>query len=597
MPPLNRQDLDFLLFDWLQVEQLTTFPRYADHSADTFRQTIDTAEQIAERYFQPHNHKADEKEPWFDGTAVHTIPEVKEAFHHFVNAGLLTARLSFEEGGMQLPSVVSSACTALVTAANPSSAAYPFLTLAASNLIAHFASNELKHRYLLVMRDGRATGTMALTEPDVGSSLADLKTAATPTEQGHYLIRGHKMFISGGEHDLTDNIVHLVLARIKGAPAGVKGISLFLVPKFLVDDKGQPQQRNDVNLAGLLHKMGYRGTTSTVLNFGEKDQCVGYLIGEPHQGLKYMFMMMNEARMGVGLGAAVIGYRGYLESLAYAKERPQGRHPGNKDANSPPIPIIEHADVRRMLLAQKVYSEGALGLCLYASHLIDILENTTDENERRLKQELLDLITPIVKSWPSEFGCKANELAIQVLGGCGYTREYPVEQCYRDNRLNPIHEGTHGIQGLDLMGRKLWQNGSLGLQVLGEEIMATVKSAKNIPALTDYANTLAQALQQTAQLVQTIAAQMQNKSPDATLANASVFLNYLGHVVVGWVWLWQAVAAQQKLAQGDKNTAFYQGKLYACQYFFRWEMPQLQHWHALLKNADDTCYQMQVDFF
>lgn len=597
MPLINRQDLNFLLFDWLQAERLTQFPRYADHSTDTFRQTIDTAQQVAERYFLPHNHKADEQEPWFDGTAVHTIPEVKEAFHHFVQSGLLTARLSYDDGGMQLPSLVTSACTALVTAANPSSAAYPFLTMAAANLIAHFARQELQQRYLPLMRDGRATGTMALTEPDVGSSLADLKTAATPTDKGHYLIRGHKMFISGGEHDLTDNIIHLVLARIKGAPAGVKGISLFLVPKFLVDDSGQPQQRNDVNLAGLLHKMGYRGTTSTVLNFGESDQCVGYLIGEAHQGLKYMFMMMNEARMGVGLGAAVIGYRGYLESLAYAKERPQGRHPGNKDANSPPIPIIEHADVKRMLLAQKTYSEGALALCLYASQLIDILENTSDENERKSTQELLDLITPIVKSWPSEFGCKANELAIQVLGGCGYTREYPVEQCYRDNRLNPIHEGTQGIQGLDLMGRKLWQNGSMGLQILGKEIMATIASAKTIPTLAVYANTLQQALQQTAALVQTIASQMQSKGPDATLANASVFLSYLGHVVVGWIWLWQAVSAQPKLATDPANTAFYQGKLHACQYFYRWEMPLLQHWHQLLNNADDTCHQMQVDFF
>jgi len=597
MPLINRQDLDFLLYDWLKAESLCQFPRYADHSRDTFSQTIDTAQQVAERYFLPHNHKADEQEPWFDGSAVHTIPEVKEAFHHFVQSGLLTARLSYDDGGMQLPSLVASACTALITAANPSSAGYPFLTMAAANLIAHFASAELQQRYLPLMRDGRATGTMALTEPDVGSSLADLKTAATPTDAGHYLIRGHKMYISGGEHDLTGNIVHLVLARIKGASAGVKGISLFLVPKFLVDENGAPTQRNDVNLAGLLHKMGYRGTTSTVLNFGESNQCIGYLIGEPHQGLKYMFMMMNEARMGVGLGAAVIGYRGYQESLAYAKERPQGRHPSNKDAQSAPIPIIEHADVKRMLLAQKVYSEGALGLCLYASQLIDILENTRDDNERKAKQELLDLITPIVKSWPSEFGCKANELAIQVLGGAGYTREYPVEQCYRDNRLNPIHEGTHGIQGLDLMGRKLWQSGSMGLQVLGKEIMQTVVAAKQQPALANHASVLEQHLQQTGKLVQTIAAQMQQLGPDATLANASVLLSYLGHLVVGWIWLWQATVAQQKQATDPANAAFYQGKLHACQYFYRWEMPLLQHWHHLLDSADDTCYRMPVTSF
>ena len=597
MPLLNRQDLDFILFDLLKADQLPRYTRYADHSADTFRQAIDTAEQIAERYFAPHNREGDSKEPWFDGEKVHTIPQVKEAFHHFIDAGLLNARLSYEDGGMQLPATVTAACSAFTTAANPSSAAYPFLTMAAANLIAHFASEELQQIYLPLMRSGKATGTMALTEPDVGSSLADLKTAATPTGEGHYLIHGQKMFISGGDHDLTDNIVHLVLARIKGAPAGVKGISLFLVPKWHVDESGNPKDRNDVALAGLLHKMGYRGTTSTVLNFGEKGQCVGYLIGQPHQGLKYMFMMMNEARVGVGLGSAVIGYRGYVESLAYAKERPQGRHPGTKDANSPPIPIIEHADVKRMLLAQKTYAEGALLLCLYGNRIIDDIENTTDDETRRNKQELLDLLTPIIKSWPSEFGCKANELAIQVLGGSGYIREYPVEQCYRDNRLNPIHEGTHGIQALDLLGRKLWQNNSLGLQQLGAEMQRILGAARDLPALHSEAETLKKALQMTTTLVQTLGQQLQQQGPDKTLSNAAVFLSFLGHVVVGGMWLWQAVTALEKQQQDPANTAFYQGKLHACRYFYRWEMPQLQHWNQLLLSADDTCYSMQPDFF
>ncbi|HVL01631.1 MAG TPA: acyl-CoA dehydrogenase [Dongiaceae bacterium] len=597
MPLIPRQDLDFLLFDLLQADHLLSYPRYQDHSRDTFGQSLNTASQIAERYFAPHNPLADEKEPWFDGQRVHTIPEVKAAFEHFLESGLLNARLDYDAGGMQLPATIAAACTAQITAANPSTAAYPFLTMAAANLVSHFASAELQQQYLPLMRDGRATGTMALTEPDVGSSLADIKTTATPTEQGHYLIRGHKMFISGGDHDLTDNIVHLVLARIKGAPTGVKGISLFLVPKWLPDEKGQPQQRNDVALAGLLHKMGYRGTTSTVLNFGENNQCVGYLIGEAHAGLKYMFMMMNEARIGVGLGAAVIGYRGYVESLAYARERPQGRHPGNKDANSPPLPIIEHADVKRMLLAQKVYSEGALALCLYASNLVDKIENTTDQQERNNLRELLDLITPIVKSWPSEFGCKANELAIQVLGGCGYTREYPVEQCYRDNRLNPIHEGTHGIQALDLLGRKLWQNGSMGLQQLGRAILATMERAKAIPELRDEIAALQNALTLITTLTQQLGGHLQQRGPDIALANASLFLSLAGHVVVAWIWLWQATVAHERLSQDPANSAFYKGKQQACRYFFRWELPLIQHWSQLLQAEDDTCRTMQNDYF
>lgn len=595
MPLLSRDDLDFWLYDMLDTEKLLSHPRYQDHSRDTFRQTLDTAEQIAEKYFAPHNALADEKEPWFDGERVHTIPEVKEAFHHFVESGLINGREDFDNGGMQLPHAVFSACSGFMSCANPSTAGYPFLTMAAANLINHFASDELKQTYLPLMRDGRAAGTMALTEPDVGSSLADIKTMATPTDAGHYLIRGNKMYISGGDQDITDNIVHLVLAKIKGAPAGVKGISLFLVPKWHVDNQGNPHKRNDVKLAGLLHKMGYRGTTSTVLNFGEQDECVGYLIGQPHHGLKYMFMMMNEARIGVGLGAAVIGYRGYVESLAYAKDRPQGRHPSNKDPESKPLAIIEHADVKRMLLAQKSYSEGAVALCLYANRLIDEIETCADETEKTSLNELLDLITPIVKSWPSEFGPKANSFAIQVLGGAGYIREYPVEQCYRDNRLNPIHEGTHGIQALDLLGRKVWQANSKGLLKLATEIQNTIESAKPFPELEAYCLQLEKALALLDKTTRDMGKQLAEKGPDVALANASQYLSLFGHVVVAWIWLWQACAAAKGLQQTD--SAFYKGKLQACRFFYRWELPKIQHWSNLLVSADDTCRTMHNDYF
>ena len=592
MPLINRQDLDFLLFDVLDAEQLTSQPVYADHSRETFGQALDTATRIAADYFLPHNSKADEQEPQFDGQTVSTIAEVKAAFRHFVDAGLLTARLPFEAGGMQLPSLVNGACIAQFMAANPSSSAYPFLTLAAANLIEHFASDELKQRWLPLMRSGQATGTMVLTEPDVGSSLGDLTTSATAQADGSYHIRGQKMYISGGDHDLTDNIVHLVLARIKGAPAGVKGISLFLVPKWHVDDSGQPSERNDVALAGLLHKMGYRGTTSTVLTFGEKDACKGYLIGDANQGLKYMFMMMNEARVGVGLGAAAIAYRGYVESLAYARERPQGRLPSCKDAASKPVMIIEHPDVRRMLLAQKAYAEGALMLCLYGNRLIDLSEHS-EGDQQRSAQQLLDLLTPVIKSWPSEYGCKANELAIQVLGGAGYIREYPVEQCYRDQRLNPIHEGTHGIQGLDLLGRKLWQDQSRGLMALDAAVRATLAKAAARDELKPMSEQLEAAWNQAAQLIQKLGAALMTQDPDKVLANASVFLTYMGHLLVAWQWLWQADMA---LGSSQPDT-FRQGKLQACRYFFRWELPQCQHWHQLLDQLDDTCYAMRADAF
>lgn len=592
MPLIARETLDFLLYDVLEAEQLLSLPAYADHSRDTFSQTLDTATRIASDHFLDHNSKADEHEPQFGGETVSTIEEVKIAFRHFVDAGLLTARLPFADGGMQLPALINGACISQFTAANPSSAAYPFLTMAAANLIEHFASDALKQTWLPLMRSGQATGTMVLTEPDVGSSLGDLTTSATPADDGSYRIRGQKMYISGGDHDLTDNIVHLVLARIKGAPSGTRGISLFLVPKWHVDDSGAPASRNDVALAGLLHKMGYRGTTSTVLTFGENDNCVGHLIGEPHQGLKYMFMMMNEARVGVGLGAASIACRGYVESLAYARERPQGRLPSCKDADSKPVMIIEHADVRRMLLAQKAYAEGSLMLCLYGNRLIDLADHS-DGEEQRSAQQLLDLLTPVIKSWPSEYGCKANELAIQVLGGAGYIREYPVEQCYRDQRLNPIHEGTHGIQGLDLLGRKLWQDKSRGLMALDGEVRETISRAAQHEALAGHARALEAAWNRAATLIQNLGTQLAGENPDKVLANASVFLTMMGHLVVAWQWLWQARVA----LESDMPDTTITGKLQACRYFFRWELPQCEHWHQLLASQDDTCYAMPPEAF
>jgi butyryl-CoA dehydrogenase len=334
------------------------------------------------------------------------------------------------------------------------------------------------------------------------------------------------------------------------------------------------------------------------LKFGEQQACHGYLIGQAHQGLSYMFMMMNEARVGVGLGAAVIGYRGYLASLEYARERPQGRLPSNRDVNSRPVAIVEHSDVKRMLLAQKAYVEGALCLCLTANRVIDDLEQSPAGDARLRLQALLDLLTPIVKSWPSEYGVKANDLAIQVLGGSGYTREYPVEQCYRDNRLNPIHEGTQGIQGLDLMGRKLWQQDSLGIQVLAERIQKTLESAQPLIILEAETRYLSQTSQQVLQLLPALAQQLQNRGPDATLANATVCLQYLGHWVVGWLWLQQAVNAALKLPDcEDHERDFLRGKIQACRYFYRWEMPQMSLWHHLLNSGDETCLKMENTMF
>jgi len=598
---LNARDIQFQLYEVLNSASLTERTRFSDHSRETFDAAITTAAQIAADLFAPHNAKLDSNEPQFDGEKVSILPEVKIAYDALAEAGFIAGRQDYELDGMQLPEVIMAVCMGYFTSANASSSGYSFLTSAAANLISIFASETLKSQFLAPMLKGRFSGTMALTEPHAGSSLADIRTSAKRTDQGHYLVKGSKMFISGGDHEMTDNIVHLVLAKIEGAPSGVKGISLFLVPKFTLDDKGEPSERNDVALAGLIHKMGYRGTTSTVLSFGEKDACVGYLIGEEHQGLRYMFQMMNEARVGVAMGATMIGYRGYLYSLDYARERVQGRH-ATDAPDAAPIPIIQHADVRRMLLAQKSYVEGGLSLCLLGASLLDDVNTLEDQEEAKQTHILLDLLTPVIKSWCSEFGPKANDHAIQILGGAGYTREYPVEQYWRDNRLNPIHEGTNGIQALDLLGRKVWQHNSLGLQLLGQRISKDIQYAHDAGERCEaWGNELKEALSLVQKVTMQLGGDLAKEGVEETLANASCYLNIVGKVVVSWLWLKQALAARAGLAnlnEAESDEAnFYQGKLQAAQYFFKWELPTIQQDANLLFARDNTCFAMQNAWF
>ncbi|MEL6180436.1 MAG: acyl-CoA dehydrogenase family protein, partial [Myxococcota bacterium] len=492
---LNRRDLEFILFDWLDVASLCDRPRFAMHSrAETFEPILSMADRLAAEQFATHAAKLDAHEPTFDGERVVLLPEVREALDAFIEAGFLSASFDTEHGGLQLPYSIHQAAMALFYAANTSTAAYPMLSMAAANLLATHANAEQRKRYLAPLLDGRAFGTMCLSEPHAGSSLSDIRTVAKPADDGTYRLVGNKMWISGAEHDLSDNIIHLVLAKIPGGPPGVKGISLFIVPKFLIHDDGTLGARNDVAISGLNHKMGYRGTVNTVLNLGE-DQggAVGYLVGEPHRGLTLMFHMMNEARIGVGLGAAALGCAGYRFSLNYARERPQGRLPWNKGPASPPVPILEHPDVRRMLLAQKAWSEGGLALCLYCARLVDEMKSVDNDATRDALSMLLDILTPIAKAWPSEYALEANKLAIQVLGGYGYSTEYPVERLYRDNRLNAIHEGTNGIQALDLLGRKVTMRQGAAFRLLMDRISRTLSTAREYPSLQEHTQALSEA--------------------------------------------------------------------------------------------------------
>src|ERR1700752_3567293 len=476
---LSRRDVDFLLYEWLPVVRLTKPDHFPEHSRDTFDAVLDLSVDIATKCFAPHNKKGDQSQPSVgpDGKVV-LIDEIKNSLDTFGEAGLLAGSFDEAVGGMQLPTVVAQASLEFFRAANPSTTSYAFLTVGNANLLVEHGTEEQIDTWVRPMLEGRSFGTMCLSEPNAGSSLADITTKAVPAADGTYRITGTKMWITGGDHELTENIVYLVLAKAPGGGPGVKGISLFIVPKFLPDGT-----RNDVALVSLNHKMGTHATTNALLNFGdgthrpaEEPGAVGYLVGEEHKGLAYMFHMMNEARIAVGMQATATGYAGHLASVEYAKERIQGRPVDAKDPSRPPVALIEHADVKRMLLAQKSYVEGALALGLYTAMLVDEGRTSTGA-ERDRAHLLLEVLTPLAKSWPAQWCLEANSLAIQVHGGYGYTKEFDVEQCYRDNRLNAIHEGTPGTQSLDLLGRKVVQRNGASLVALTNAVSQSVSEA------------------------------------------------------------------------------------------------------------------------
>ena len=611
-----RQTIDFLLYDWLNVEALQQRSRFEDHSRETFASVMDTCERMAREKFAPFNRQADTEEPRFDGERVHLPQASHDAGRAYAESGMLAAAQDYEIGGMQLPCVVQMAANSFLARAGGNVAGGAMLTSGNANLLMVHGTPLQRTVFAKQEFAGRFSGTMCLSEPQAGSSLSDVVTRATPDGDGfdadplgpRYRLRGNKMWISNGEHELTENIIHLVLAKIPGPDGklipGTRGISLFIVPKKLVGADGElTGERNDVALAGLNHKLGNRGIPNTLLNFGEGKYLVrggagaiAYLVGQPHEGLRCMFHMMNEARIAVGMGATMLGYAGYEASLAYAQIRPQGRPigVGGKDASKPQVRIIEHADVRRMLLAQKSYCEGALALELHCAKLVD--EQATGAPESVAEATLLlEMLTPIAKSWPSEWCLEANSLAIQVHGGYGYTRDFPVEQYWRDNRLNMIHEGTHGIQGLDLLGRKVVMQGGAGLSLLASKMGATISRAHAVPALAGHADALAAALKH---LGAATNAAWSTANPDEALANATPYLQAFGHTVLAWIWLDVALCAQLKLAgAGVDTTALMRGKLAACTYFFHYELPRIGAWLKVVETRDATCRTMEEAWF
>jgi alkylation response protein AidB-like acyl-CoA dehydrogenase len=604
-----RTTLDFLLNDWLDTTALTGRERFSDHNRETFDAVLDTCERIAREKYAPFNRLADVEEPHtvleVDGSLRVVLPQAThDAQKAYAESGMLSAAQDYEMGGMQLPYSVEAAANAFFACASVSIGTGMLTTGNANLLMTHgtalqkevFAKNEFS---------GRWSGTMCLSEPQAGSSLSDVATRAVPDGADfandplgpRYRLKGNKMWISSGEHEINENIIHLVLAKIPDADGklvpGTRGISLFIVPKKMVNTQGElTGVRNDVALAGLNHKLGWRGTTNTLLNFGEgkfpvdgQAGAVGYLVGQPGKGLACMFHMMNEARIGVGIAATMLGMAGYYAALDYAKNRPQGRPitGAGKDAAAPQTRIIEHADVKRMLLAQKSYCEGALALELYCARLVDEYHTAggAEAEEARL---LLEVLTPIAKSWPSEWCLEANSLAIQVHGGYGYTRDFPVEQYWRDNRLNMIHEGTHGIQGMDLLGRKVLMEEGRGLTLLSHRVMATVHRCSGIPALAAHAKALGKALQDVGTATQQA---WSTGVPAEALANAVPYLQAFGHTVLAWIWLDVAACALDNDPKQEQLAT--QGHVGAAQFFFHYELPKIGAWLGVVQSRDLTC--------
>jgi len=560
LPP--RELIDFLLFDWLNLEQRGV-------QRETMLAIFDAAHRLAAAEFLPLYRKGDVEEPRLDAAgAARILPEFHGALRHYSELGLFGTSFPEELGGLGLPSLAALAASLPFAAANPAAYGYPMLTVANARLITTFGTQAQQTHFALPEIEGRWFGTMCLSEPQAGSSLGDILTRAVPDGEddlgARYRISGNKMWISGGDQDASENIVHLVLAKVARSdgslPEGSKGISLFIVPKHLPDGA-----RNDIAVAGLNHKMGFRGTTNCLLNFGENDGATGWIVGEEGQGLAQMFMMMNEARITVGLGAAAIAYRGFRHAYTYAAERLQGRTPGTKGGS--PVPIIAHADVRRMLLQQKVYAEGGIALCLYCANLMD---EGTDEAEA-----LLALLTPIAKTWPSEFGLIANDLSIQVHGGYGYTRDFDVEQLWRDNRLNPIHEGTTGIQGLDLLGRKILFSDGSGMAALRARIEETGARASG----TDQWKAAADELLALWNAIDSTIAGLRTAEATRAMDEATLFLRAFGHAVIGWLWLDQALAAGT-----IDDTARRAGVEHCCTFFFEAEIPQAGTWLGIVSS-------------
>ncbi|MBL7779400.1 MAG: acyl-CoA dehydrogenase [Chitinophagales bacterium] len=583
----SKENLHFLLNGVFDISELCKLGRYNHHTTEGFDMMLEAADSLATKHLRPILMEMDRNPPQLVNGKITVHPAMRSLMKKFGDDGWISMSAPQEHGGLHAPFTLLQAVGFIFAAANYSTMAYPFLSNGAAHLIESFATKDLQQQFIPKIYSGEWQGTMALTEPEAGSSLSDIVTTAEKTASGHYLIKGQKIFISCGDHDACDNVVHLMLARIKGAPAGTKGISLFVVPQKRIDASGSLVS-NDVSTAGLFHKMGYHGAPIAHLIMGEKEDCHGYLVGEEHKGLSYMFQMMNEARIGVGMSAVAIASAAYYHSLQYTKVRKQGRKITDKDPVKPQTEIINHADVKRMLLFQKSIVEGSLSLCMQSTWYFDMWKATVGEEKEKYFL-LLEILTPIVKSYPAEMSIQTTSAALQCFGGYGFTKDFMAELFFRETRIHTLHEGTTAIHGMDLLGRKVTMQNGKAVQLLLREIAEDMKRAAQHQLLQPYVSSLKSVLNDLQQTTFELLAKAQSKGAEVFLSDATLYLEAFGIVCVAWQWLKQCASANEKLAASSAaySQEFLKSKQHACGYYFEYELPKTVYLLQRLRSKNN----------
>jgi len=569
--------LKFLLREVHNMDEVLSLSRFEDYDMDSVDMLLDSVKNYSDQELYPYVVEMDRVGVKYENGTITAHPHIERVLQTAGENGYICSHFDYEEGGSQMPHMAAIAANFITSAANNTAVGYIGLTAGAAGLIRSFGTKELFDRFVPHMMSGKWGGTMALTEPQAGSSLSDIVTSAKENGDGTYSISGQKIFISAGDHQCAENIIHLVLARIEGAPAGTKGISLFVVPKKRITDSGF--ESNDVQTAGEFDKMGQKGYVTTHLVFGDDGDCRGWLVGEANRGLKYMFQMMNGARLEVGLTAASIASAAYYASLQYAKERPQGRKldgSGGKNINAPQTLIINHPDVRRMLMLQKAVVEGCSSLLMLTSKYLDLSHHAESEETRERYHLLLELLTPIAKTYPSEMGRISISNGVQVLGGYGFTTDFPLEQYYRDVRITALYEGTTGIQSLDLLGRKMMMHNGAALKALMEEMTQTISGASTYDDLKPYAAKLGGLMKDAERVLTHLMGFALKGKFERFLSDATIFMDFFSTIIIAWQWVEMASKAKQALVTGQtiRPQEFYEAQIHTMKFYFKYEVPK-----------------------